>query len=167
MPALTYPATHRFQYELDVEISAAFSISSGELGMMLADGLFALDEEGILFPGATVPETRLQKATIGAIGYSRWDRSPPLGRAYRHLLDREPAKADRDHPLFDLAERALAILGASSMKQRTLMSRLLAISDRCRHGNVLSDEERAAAVVVVSAALDIARDVNAKLEVVL
>ena len=167
MSSHPYPTTLHFLYELDVEITSMLSISSGELGMMLADGLFALDGEGLLFPGATIPETRLHRATIGAIGYSRYDRSPPLGAAYRHLLNREPAAGDPDRALFDLTEGALATIGAASMKQRTLMSRLLAIADRCRHGDTLGDEERAAALIVVGAALDIARDVDTKLAVVL
>ncbi len=91
-----------------------------------------------------------------------------MSAAYRSLLDREPAETDRDRPLFALTEGALAALGGCAMKQKTLMmGRLLAIGDRCRHGDTLSDEERAAAMGVVGAALDLARDVNAKLEVVL
>ena len=167
MPTAPYPTSVRFLYELEVEINSMLSISSGELALLLTDGLFALDEEGLLFPGATIPETRLQKATIGAIGYGRWDRSPPLSAVYRSLLDREPAETDPDRPLFVLAESALAALGGCAMRQKTLMGRLLAIGDRCRHGDTLSDEDRAAAMVVVGAALDLARDVNAKLEAVL
>ena len=63
-----------------------------EISTLFVDALFALDEQGVLFPGATVPEDRLRMAGMEPIGYQRSRRSPPLSGTYRSLLPEELPK---------------------------------------------------------------------------
>jgi hypothetical protein len=54
-----YPTKHRYVFELMVDIDSAVGLSAGELAALVVEGLFALDQQGVLFPGLTTPEHRL------------------------------------------------------------------------------------------------------------
>ncbi len=84
-----FPDTHLYTFDLTVGINSVLTFSAGEISTLFVDALFALDEQGVLFPGATVPEDRLRMAGMEPIGYQRSRRSPPLSGTYRSLLPEE------------------------------------------------------------------------------
>ena len=48
-----FPGTYQTAFEMRLGINSALTFSSGELSTFVLDGLFALDEQGRLFPGVT------------------------------------------------------------------------------------------------------------------
>ena len=82
------PGTHQFVFELTLGINSALTLSSGELSTLVLDGLFALEEQDMLFPGITEPRDRLRMARMNAIGYERSGLSTPRGAAYELLMSR-------------------------------------------------------------------------------
>src|SRR5262249_26035546 len=81
------PQFHRYAFELEMEINSILTFSAGELGALVGDGLFAMDDLGILFPGVKSPDVgdRLTSIRIGAVGYGR-GFAAPTGDAYRRLI---------------------------------------------------------------------------------
>jgi hypothetical protein len=145
-----------------VGIDSAITLSSGEVGAFLVDGLFALDREGVLFPGLGKPEHRLLEVMVGAIGYHRWGRTVPIGDAYRHLItEREGRAARGKRSLKERLDDAYDVISAGLLTQRTLMARLKGLSDRCLHPSAITDEDRRTAEALVSAADAIAAAVDA------
>jgi len=86
MTRTSFPASQHFFFEMELAVSSALGLSSGELAMLLSDGLSALDDRGLLFPGITTPDRgdRLLGVKIGAIGYERFGRTGRSVRA-RHV----------------------------------------------------------------------------------
>jgi hypothetical protein len=78
----------QFLFELELEISSALGFSAGELCELVSDGLFALDNEGRLFPGITAPnaENRLKRVTMGATGYGQSSRYHPVHSRCRQSM---------------------------------------------------------------------------------
>jgi|SRR3984885_15155498 hypothetical protein len=67
-----FPDTHHYIFDLTVGINSALTFSAGKISTLFVDALFALDEQGLLFPGVTVPEDRLRMAGMELIGYQRF-----------------------------------------------------------------------------------------------
>ena len=84
-PELLKP--HRYCFEMEMEVSSALTFSAGELCVLVTDGLFALDDMGILFPGVQKPDVgdRLISIRMGATGYMR-GLAAPTEDAYRRLM---------------------------------------------------------------------------------
>ena len=59
----------KFVFELTLGIDSSLSHSGGELATLILDGIFALDDRGLLLPGLTEPVDRLQLASCGATGF--------------------------------------------------------------------------------------------------
>ena len=114
------PSGLRFAYELEIEITPALSLSAGELDNLILDGLFALDEQGILFPGVNTPSAglRLIEAGIGAVGYARTGNAAPADEAYRRLMQRKGRVTKTSRQLEARLEEAAASLGAALLCQR-------------------------------------------------
>ena len=66
-----YPGTNEYIFELMLGINSALRFSSGELSTLVVNALFALDEQGQLFPGITEPEDCLRMASMQPVGYRR------------------------------------------------------------------------------------------------
>ena len=81
-----FPGTHQYVFELRLGINSALTFSAGEISTLVLDGLFALEEQGMLFPGVTEPEDRLRIAGMDAIGYQRSRRASPIGDAYNRAM---------------------------------------------------------------------------------
>ncbi len=169
MPRADYPKTHEYCFELVIEISSAFSIAAGELGMMMTEGLCALDEQSALFPGVASPEplARLLRAKATAIGYASSGRGAPIGQAYRRLRQREVPLTSPDAHLFHALYAALICVNGATRQHRMLMAKLLAAADRCRHATPLADADRIAAEALVDAAYSMVTAVNAAMQPVL
>ena len=169
MPRGDYPKTHEYCFELTIEISSAFSIAAGELGMLIAEGLAALDEQSTLFPGVASPEplARLLRAKATAIGFASSGRGAPVGEAYRRLREREVSRTSPDAQLFNGLYAALICVNEATRKHRMLMAKLLAAADRCRHATPLAAADRAAAQALVDAAYSMVTSVDTAMQPVL
>jgi hypothetical protein len=145
-----------------IGIDSAITLSSGEVGGFLVDGLFVLDREGVLFPGLVRPEHRLLEVMIGAIGYHRFGRTVPIGDAYRRLITEKEGRAARGkRSLKERLDDASAVIHAGLLTQQILMARLKGLSDRCLHPSAITDEDRQTAEALVTAADAIAAAVDA------
>ena len=166
-----YPKTHEYCFELTIEITSAFSMAAGEIGMLVSEGLFALDEQGALFPGVGSPEplARLLTAKATAIGYASRGRDAPTGNAYRRLRESEVPPASPDAHLFQALYAALIGVDGATRRHRMMMAKLLAAADRCRHATPtpLGDADRVAAEALVSAAYQMVTAVDAATKPVL
>lgn len=169
MPRADYPKTHEYCFELLIEISSAFSISSGELGKLMTEGLCALDEQSALFPGVASPEplARLLRAKATAIGYASSGRGGPIGAAYRRLRQREVPLTSPDAQLVHALYAALICVNGATRKHRMVMAKLLAAADRCRHATPLATPDRIAAEALIDAAYSMVTSVEAATQPVL
>jgi hypothetical protein len=158
-----FPRTHRFLFELELEISSALSMSAGEMGVLIGDGLFALDDQELLFPGVSTPaaEVRLLSVALGAIGYKTWGRAAPISKAYRQLIDRAERTTKGNRNLGERLDYALGTIGAAQLNQRMLMAKLLGLRDKCRHPVSVTDADRTIAEALLAAAEAIAAAVEA------
>ena len=145
-----FPDTHLYTFDLTVGINSVLTFSAGEISTLFVDALFALDEQGVLFPGATVPEDRLRMAGMEPIGYQRSRRSPPLRGTYRSLLPEELPKWRLK--LINRMDEVVGAIDAATARQRTLMAKLDGLRERCLHPSGLSAEDRKTADAVLAAA---------------
>jgi hypothetical protein len=161
----SFPDTHHYVFELTLGINSVLTFSAGDISTLFVDGLFALDEKGLLFPGVTVPEDRLRIAGMQPIGYERSARGEPLGSAYRNLMMEKLPKWR-----LQLRERLDETVGAMDyavLRQRMLMAKLSGLTDRCLHAPILSDEDRKTAEALLAAAEAIIASVGAATKPVL
>lgn len=159
----SFPATNRFAYELELEISSALTFSAGELGALALDGLFSLDGEGRLFPGITSPDAgnRLIGVQIGAIGYERRGTAAPIGDRYRRLVLKPRGritKATRD--LGDRLEQAVDTVSEGLIHQRMLIAKLSGLADKCRHRGAVTDADRTIAEALLTSAETLERTIE-------
>ena len=80
-----YPGTNEYIFELMLGINSALGFSSGELSTLVVNALFALEDQGLLFPGVTEPEDCLRMASMQPVGYRRSALEAPAARAGRRL----------------------------------------------------------------------------------
>ena len=147
---MSFPARTN-AFEMRLGINSALTFSSGELSTFVLDGLFALDEQGTLFPGVTEPEDRLRMASMDAIAYERLGRSVPYGDTYDRLIKSIGRAARGKRELKEKLDEAVVKLGAMMLRQRILMAQMQGLSDRCMYTDALTDAERARAGTLIAA----------------
>jgi hypothetical protein len=146
-----FPGTYQYAFEMRLGINSALTLSAGELSALVLDGLFAMDEQGTLFPGVTEPEDRLRMASMDAIAYERLGRSVPFGDTYDRLIKSIGRAARGKRELKERLDEAVAKLGATILRQRILMAQMRGLSDRCLYTDALKDTERARAGTLIAA----------------
>jgi hypothetical protein len=156
-----FPGTYQYAFEVRLGINSALTLSAGELSTLVLDGLFAMDEQGTLFPGVTEPEDRLRMASMDAIAYERLGRSVPYGDAYDRLIKTIGRAARGKRELKERLDDALAKLGATMLRQRILMAQMRGLSDRCMYTDALTDAERTRAATLIAATETITAAVDA------
>jgi hypothetical protein len=162
-----FPGTYQFAFEMRLGINSALTMSSGELSTFVLDALFALDEQGTLFPGVTEPEDRLRMASMDAIAYERLRRSVPYGDAYDRLIKSIGRAARGKRELKEKLDEAVVKLGATMLRQRILMAQMQGLSDRCMYTDALKDVERTRAGTLIAATDAITAAVEASAKPVL
>ena len=156
-----YPGTNEYIFELMLGINSALSFSSGELSTLVVNALFALEDQGLLFPGVTEPEDCLRMASMQPVGYRRSALDAPAARAGRRLPTGR--KRELKNRLDDVAE----MLGAAALRQRMLMAKMSSLSDKCSDPGDLKDADRASADALLTAAEAIIAAVEASAKPVL
>jgi hypothetical protein len=160
-----FPDTLHYVFEMMVGINSALILSAGEISSLFIDGLFALDEQGLLFPGVTTPEDRLRLAGMEPMGYERFRRSRPEGDAYTSALAMTLPKNKRH--LRDRLEKAETSLGAAISRQRMLCAKLSSVRDSALHTRRSTEENRKSAEALLAAAEAIITGVEAATKTVL
>jgi hypothetical protein len=161
-----FPDTHHYVFEMTVGIHSALAFSPGEISTLFVDRLFALDEEGKLFPGVTAPEDRLRLAGMEPIGYERSRQRGP-GDAYTTalaILD-HPSKSKRE--LGERLDTAIETIDAAILRQRMLNAKLGGLRAKCHHPAALAGGDRKTADALLSAAEAIIAAVEAATKPVL
>jgi len=156
-----YPGTNEYIFELMLGINSALSFSSGELSTLVVNALFALEDQGLLFPGVTEPEDCLRMASMQPVGYRRSALEAPAARAGRRLPTGR--KRELKNRLDDVAE----MLGAAALRQRMLMAKMSSLSDKCSDPGELKDADLASAEALLTAAEAIIAAVEASAKPVL
>ena len=157
----------KFVFELTLGIDSSLSYSGGELATLILDGIFALDDRGLLFPGVTEPVDRLQLASCGATGFERTDRSGPIDRAYEQLIAPRRRVSDAQLEFQQRLDAALTETTASMLRQNSLLAKIRGLSDRGFFGGRIKEEDRRSAEALVGAAEAITATVNEALKPVL
>jgi hypothetical protein len=147
-----YPGTNEFIFELTLGINSVLGLSPGELSTLVVDGLFALEDQGLLFPGVTEPEDCLRMAGMQPIGYQRSERVPAADGAYRQLIANRRPPTGRKRELKDTLDEAVDALGAAMLRVRMLAAKMTSISDKCFDAGALKDADRASAAALLAAA---------------
>lgn len=162
-----YPDTHRYMFEMLVDIDRAVIFSAGELAALIVDGLFALDQQAALFPGITSPENRLATVSLGAIGHRRRARAAPVDQAYSRLMTSNWRPGREDRSLKDDLEKAGEQMIGIILRQRMLMALIQGLVNRCRHPTALTDADRLQGESLIAATDAITAAVNGATKLVL
>lgn len=165
-----FQAGRRFSFELTVEITDTLCLTAGDMSELLLDGLLALDEEGILFPGVTVPGNgdRLLDVGIKLVGYARPAGLGNGNDAYRALMAAPSRKADKES--LEIGERlrgAAAQMHASVLRQRMLIARLRALGGDVGTPATADDVDRAVAEGLIAAAEAVTASADAALTTIM
>lgn len=156
-----YPGTNEYIFELMLGINSALGFSSGELSTLVVNALFALEEQGQLFPGITEPEDSLRMASMQPVGYRRSALDAQAARTGRRLPTR------RKRELKNRLDDAVQMLDAAQLRQRMLMAKMSSLSDKCFDPGELQDADRASAEALLAAAEAIIAAVDASAKPVL
>ena len=156
-----YPGTNEYIFELMLGINSALGFSSGELSTLVVNALFALEEQGQLFPGITEPEDRLRMASMQPVGYRRSALDAPAARTGRRL------PSGRKRELKNRLDDVVETLGAAMLRGRMLMAKMSSLSDKCFDPGELKDADRASAEALLAAAEAIIAAVEASAKPVL
>ena len=153
-----YPGTNEYIFELMLGINSALRFSSGELSTLVVNALFALEEQGQLFPGITEPEDCLRMASMQPVGYRRSALDAPAARTGRRL------PTGRKRELKNRLDDVVEMLDAAVMRQRMLMAKMSSLSDKCSDPGELKDADRASAEALLAAAeaITVAVEASAK-----
>jgi hypothetical protein len=136
--------SHRYCFEMEMEVNSVLTFSAGELCALVGDGLFALDDLGILFPGVKNPDVgdRLTRIRIGATGYMR-GLAAPTGDAYRRLMfGPKPRASKTNRALKQRLEEASTDLGEAMIYARVLMAKLIGLTDKCSYPQAITDADQ-------------------------
>ena len=150
-----YPNTHDYAFQLTLEINSALTFSSGDVADLVVDALFALDKQGVLFPGVTNPEKRLRGASIEAVGYERSEDDALADGVYRSLMitPEPPSKVKR--ALRDRLWEAINTMGASVLHQRMLIAKMHGLADKCTYSTPVAEADRVNAEGLIAATQEI------------
>jgi len=131
-----------FVFEVELEINPTLYLAPGELATLLLDGLFALDEDDRLFPGATDPE-RILSASAMSCGHSRYSEPgrPPIRSAPSSDRPAQPRTEEDDGILINLND-AFFDIEKVLMEQRTLIFKIRGLEEDLRSSSSLSEADR-------------------------
>src|SRR5450759_4114140 len=84
------PGTRQYDLHVSLTITSDLDVSPLYIGSMLLDGIFAIDDAGLLFPGVTwpPPQERLVDVTVGVEAIARPSDLPTTNAAYQRLMGR-------------------------------------------------------------------------------
>lgn len=154
-----------FTFDLVVETHPLLACRSGELAELIADGLFALDREGRLFPEA-LPHLkeggRLVHVRAEGVGFGRGRAGLTVAQAYAVLMGSKARAEERpDRPTHTTEISAsLARLSRAVLRLRALEARGRAASDEFtdvsspRRGAFVELQELAAYIDHVAATIE-------------
>jgi len=160
-----YIDTHEYTFELSLEINRALLFSSGEVTNLVLDALFALDKQGLLFPGVTTPEKRLLSAGMEATGYER--SAAPAGGVSTRLMNASETRSKGKHAFKDGLWEAVSRLDTAVLHQRMLMAKLHGLADKYPSSAFVSEADQALAKGLIAATEAIAAAVEASAKPVL
>lgn len=157
------PDPRRFKFELTVQATKVLPLSAGELAVFILDGLFALDDEDMLFAAVAADSSgaRIAHAGIEVIGYTRPAELPGANPAYHELMARKGRRrGGGDKELAARLRAAAAALHARLPQQRLLIAELRS------HGDLIakSDLSLEHSAVRVAALLDAAETATAAIK---
>ena len=145
------------EFRIALEVSAALDMPASELGSLLLDGIFALDEHGLLFPGVTWPpiEDRLLMGSVEVDRTARPAAMPATSAVYRHLMGKTPR---RTPPLLaditDDLDHAVSEVEAASLVLRSFIGQLRGFAMAARSADPTDlNREKAAATMEAANAL--------------
>ena len=145
--------SHRYCFEMEMEINSVLTFSAGELCALVTDGLFALDDMGALFPGVNNPDVgeRLTSIRMGATGYMR-GLAAPIEDAYRQLMfGPTPRTTKANRALRERLDNARTDLGEAMIYGRVLMAKLIGMTDKCSYPQAITDADRSIAEELLAA----------------
>jgi hypothetical protein len=146
--------SHSYCFEVEMEVNSALTFSAGELCALVTDGLFALDDMGLLFPGVQNPDVgdRLTSIRMGATGYMR-GLAAPTEDAYRRLMfgPKLPRTSKANRVLRERLEDARTDLSELMIYARVLMAKLLGMADKCDYLQAITDADRTIAEELLAA----------------
>ncbi len=131
------PASGCVTYDLRVrlDITATLDIPIAEVGGLVIDGLFALDDQGLLFPGITIPDgpERLVNASVHVEGYSRPSVVPPVNKAFEKLMGRRRVvQPPKESDLLEAVDNAVILLVAMQRQQRMFVAQMSSVAAAVR-----------------------------------
>ena len=150
-----FPSTHKYRIELEIRVTSAIALSSGEMCDLVSLGLFDLDHEGRFLPGITVPNNvfRLVSTRATPAGYERKVslREFEAG-ALRHTFQSGVnGRTEDDTKLIEDLEVARGNLTDCFCEQRMLQARLMALIEKLEAIPDIPHEERAYAATLLAA----------------
>jgi hypothetical protein len=156
-----YPDTHEYAFELTLEINRALTFSPGEVTTLVLDALFALDKQGVLFPGVTSPEKRLRAASMEAVGYERSDDDAPADGAYRKLMSGSETPSKGEHGFTGRLWEAADAMIAAMLHQHMLVAKMHGLAEKRLYLAPITEADRASAEAFIAAAGAITASVEA------
>jgi len=140
----------RFTFELEIEINPMLGLPDGEMASLILDGIFELDDRGVLFPGVTVPHAgeRLFAVSLKSIGSTRSAVPKPT---FRPVAAASSEMTSDDAKMLSDLENTEHGLSDVMAQQRMLRAKLMALEELYRTGGPLTDEDRAAAQCALAA----------------
>lgn len=155
MSRIDFPSTHKYRIELEIRVTSAIALSSGEMCDLVSLGLFDLDHEGRFLPGITVPNNvfRLLSTRATPAGY---ERKVSL-REFEADNHRRAAQSVRDWrsaadaKLIEDLEVARSDLTDCFREQRMLQARVAALVEKLEAIPDIPHEERAYAATLLAA----------------
>jgi hypothetical protein len=126
----------RFSFSVRIDINPHFGFTYAELMELLSDGLFAMDEAGLLFPGVSIPGDgqRLFGVRVGPLDQLASLRPPKADVSYEALLKRRRVSAADETLGSELYDAAMAI-GIGLLRQRMLKARMMALNETATTGS--------------------------------
>ena len=155
MTAFDCPSTYKYRLELEIGVTSMIALSSGEMCDLIALGLFALDREGRLLPGVTLPNNvfGLVSTRITPVGYERQislreAESVSRRRAAQSARNR---LTETDAKLIDDLEVARDNLTDCFREQRMLQARIAGLFEKLGTVADIADDDRAYAASLLAA----------------
>ena len=156
------PPMRHYRFDWEIGITAAVDLSGGDLAELIADGLTALDHEGMLFPGLTEPPPgrHLIEMKFAFVGYERRSDLAAIDMAYKRLAEGPKRKTTTKSLLLadDLLDHEVG-LSAAILQLRILQARMRGLAQELQHGPA-KPETRTAAEAALALAWRIIEQVS-------